>query len=91
VKEYVQDQCTKIMSGHVSIQDFCFAKEVRMGTYSDRGLLPPGAMISARKMQEDPRAEPQYGERVPYVVIAGALGSRLVDRCVSPETLLMNK
>ncbi|KAK9434378.1 hypothetical protein V1505DRAFT_359959 [Lipomyces doorenjongii] len=90
VKEYVQDQCTKIMSGHVSIQDFCFAKEVRMGTYSERGLLPPGAMISARKMQEDPRAEPQYGERVPYVVIAGALGSRLVDRCVSPETLLMN-
>ncbi|KAK9377526.1 uncharacterized protein V1513DRAFT_456365 [Lipomyces chichibuensis] len=90
VKEYVQDQCTKIMSGHVSIQDFCFAKEVRMGTYSERGLLPPGAMISARKMQEDPRAEPQYGERVPYVVIAGALGSRLVDRCVPPETLLMD-
>ncbi|KAK9324185.1 hypothetical protein V1517DRAFT_318484 [Lipomyces orientalis] len=90
VKEYVQDQWTKIMSGHVSIQDFCFAKEVRMGTYSEKGLLPPGAMISARKMQEDPRAEPQYGERVPYVVIAGALGSRLVDRCVSPETLLMN-
>ncbi|KAK9238290.1 hypothetical protein V1525DRAFT_358797 [Lipomyces kononenkoae] len=90
VKGYVQDQFTKIMTGHVSIQDFCFAKEVRMGTYSERGLLPPGAMISARKMLEDPRAEPQYGERVPYVVIAGALGSRLVDRCVSPETLLMN-
>ncbi|KAK9370899.1 hypothetical protein V1509DRAFT_656586 [Lipomyces kononenkoae] len=90
VKEYVQDQFTKIMTGNVSIQDFCFAKEVRMGTYSERGLLPPGAMISARKMQEDPRAEPQYGERVPYVVIAGALGSRLVDRCVSPETLLTN-
>ncbi|KAK9244467.1 hypothetical protein V1506DRAFT_318573 [Lipomyces tetrasporus] len=90
VKEYLQDQWTKIMSGHVSIQDFCFAKEVRMGTYSEKGLLPPGAMISARRMQEDPRAEPQYGERVPYVVIAGALGSRLVDRCVSPEALLMN-
>ena len=33
VKEYFQRQCTKIMSGKVSIQDFCFAKEVKMGTY----------------------------------------------------------
>lgn len=41
-------------------------------------------------MEEDHRAEPQYGERVPYVVIAGAPGSRLVDRTVTPETLLHN-
>jgi len=41
-------------------------------------------------MEEDHRAEPQYGERVPYVVIAGAPGSRLIDRTVTPETLLYN-
>lgn len=41
-------------------------------------------------MEEDHRAEPQYGERVPYVVIAGPPGSRLVDRTVTPETLLYN-
>jgi len=41
-------------------------------------------------MEEDHRAEPQYGERVPYVVIAGAPGSRLIDRTVAPETLLYN-
>jgi DNA polymerase zeta len=41
-------------------------------------------------MLADPRAEPQYGERVPYVVITGAPGARLIDRCVSPETLLQN-
>ncbi|KAK9464313.1 hypothetical protein V1512DRAFT_278509 [Lipomyces arxii] len=86
VKSYFQTECDKIMRGNVAIMDFCFAKEVRMGTYA--GLLPPGAMISARKMQVDPRAGPQYGERVPYVVIAGPVGARLVDRCVSPETLL---
>lgn len=90
VKRYFQKQCAKIMQGRVSIQDFCFAKEVRLGTYSERGLLPPGAMISTRKMVEDPRSEPQYGERVPYVVVTGAPGSRLVDRCVAPETLLHN-
>ena len=88
VKAYFQKQCTKIMKGKVSIQDFCFAKEVKLGTYSDKGPPPPGALISTRRMLEDPRAEPQYGERVLYVVIAGAPGARLVDRCVAPDILL---
>ncbi|PWY82204.1 DNA polymerase zeta catalytic subunit [Aspergillus heteromorphus CBS 117.55] len=90
VKSYFQSQCTKIMQGRVSIQDFCFAREVRLGTYSnsDRALPPAGALISARKMVNDPRSEPQYGERVPYVVVTGAPGARLIDRCVAPETLL---
>ncbi|KAJ6111935.1 hypothetical protein N7523_007996 [Penicillium sp. IBT 18751x] len=88
VKSYFHRQCSKIMQGRVSIQDFCFAREVRLGTYSDRGQLPAGAMISTKRMLEDPRQEPQYGERVPYVVITGAPGSRLIDRCVAPEELL---
>lgn len=90
VKSYFQRQCTKIMKGNVSIQDFCFAKEVKLGTYSEKALPPPGALISTKRMLEDPRAEPQYGERVPYVVITGAPGARLIDRCVAPEVLLQN-
>ncbi|TGJ81811.1 hypothetical protein E0Z10_g6938 [Xylaria hypoxylon] len=90
VKAYFQRQCTKIMRGGVSIQDFCFAREVKLGTYSDRGPPPPGALISTKKMLEDARAEPQYGERVPYVVTSGAPGARLIDRCVAPEELLGN-
>ncbi|KAJ8132445.1 hypothetical protein O1611_g1179 [Lasiodiplodia mahajangana] len=90
VKAYFQRQCTKIMRGGVSIQDFCFAREVKLGTYSERGPPPPGALISTKKMFEDARAEPQYGERVPYVVISGAPGARLIDRCVAPEELLSN-
>ena len=88
VKSYFQRECTKIMKGKVSIQDFCFAREVKLGTYSDRGPPPPGALISTRRMLEDPRAEPQYGERVPYVVITGTPGARLIDRCVAPDVLL---
>jgi DNA polymerase zeta len=88
VKSYFQRQCAKIMQGRVSIQDFCFAREVRLGTYSDRGQLPAGAMLSTKRMLEDPRSEPQTGERVPYVVVTGAPGSRLIDRCVAPQTLL---
>lgn len=90
VKDYFQRQCAKIMRGKVSIQDFCFAKEVKLGTYSDKGPPPPGALISTRRMLEDPRTEPQYGERVPYVVITGAPGARLIDRCVAPYVLLQN-
>jgi DNA polymerase zeta len=88
VKAYFQSQCAKIMRGSVSIQDFCFAREVRLGSYSAKGPPPPGALISTKKMQEDARAEPQYGERVSYVVISGSPGARLIDRCVAPEELL---
>ncbi|KAJ9155397.1 DNA polymerase [Pleurostoma richardsiae] len=90
IKAYFQKQCEKIMRGQVSIQDFCFAREVKLGTYSDKGPPPPGALISTRRMLEDARAEPQYGERVPYVVVTGAPGARLIDRCVAPEELLGN-
>ena len=90
VKKYFQRQCSKIMKGKISIQDFCFAKEVKLGTYSDKGPPPPGALISTRRMLQDPRAEPQYGERVPYVIISGGPGARLIDRCVAPDILLHN-
>ncbi|KAH7358579.1 DNA polymerase family B [Plectosphaerella cucumerina] len=88
IKSYFQSQCEKIMRGAVSVQDFCFAREVRLGSYSDKGPPPPGALISTKRMLEDARAEPQYGERVPYVVVTGAPGARLIDRCVAPEDLL---
>jgi len=91
IKRYFQQQCTKIMLGTVSIQDFCFAREVKLGTYADKGPPPPGALISTRRMLEDPRTEPQYGERVPYVVVTGAPGARLIDRCLAPEQLLKDE
>lgn len=90
VKDYFLGQCSKIMEGRISIQDFLFAKEVKLGTYSDQGPPPPGALIATKRMLADPRAEPQYGERVPYVVISGAPNARLIDRCVSPDTMLLN-
>ncbi|PFH57495.1 hypothetical protein XA68_14992 [Ophiocordyceps unilateralis] len=88
VKRYFQSQCDKLMRGAVSVQDFCFAREVRLGSYVDSAVPPPGAMVGARRMRADVRAEPQYRERVPYVVVAGPPGSRLADRCVAPEDLL---
>ncbi|XP_072974935.1 DNA polymerase zeta catalytic subunit isoform X1 [Typha angustifolia] len=89
VKSYVLRQWTRILSGKVSLQDFIFAKEVRLGTYSLRSSsLPPAAIVATKAMMVDPRAEPHYGERIPYVVIHGEPGARLIDMVVDPYDLL---
>ncbi|GMF15127.1 unnamed protein product [[Candida] boidinii] len=67
VRDYVENQFIKIMKGKVSIQDFCFGKEVRLGTYKSAQSAPPGAQISMAKMKLDRRSEPQYRERVAYL------------------------
>ncbi|OMO68819.1 hypothetical protein CCACVL1_19807 [Corchorus capsularis] len=89
VKEYLHRQWTRILAGRVSLQDFIFAKEVRLGTYSAKlGSLPPAAIVATKAMRADARAEPRYAERVPYVVIHGEPGARLVDMVVDPLELL---
>jgi DNA polymerase zeta len=75
VKAYAERQWRKILAGRVSIQDFVFAKEVRLGTYNPRAaVVPPAAIVAAKAAAEDPRAEPAYNERVPYVVVYGEPG-----------------
>jgi len=91
VKDYCTRSWAKIIDNKASVQDFIFAKEVRMGSYSERGPPPPGVMVAARKMLEDPNYEPQYSERVPYVIAKGPPGSRLVDRAMDPLTLINNR
>ncbi|XP_027107695.1 DNA polymerase zeta catalytic subunit isoform X2 [Coffea arabica] len=89
VNAYLLRQWTRIISGRVSLQDFVFAKEVRLGTYSSRASsLPPSAIVATKAMRADPRAEPRYAERVPYVVVHGEPGARLVDLVVDPMELL---
>ncbi|KAG1783945.1 hypothetical protein EV702DRAFT_958561 [Suillus placidus] len=91
VKDYCYQSWTKILQNQASIQDFVFAKEVKMGTYSEKAPPPPGVAVAARRMTEDENDEVQYGDRIPYVIIRGDPQTRLVDRAVSPEELLQNK
>ncbi|KAG6813782.1 hypothetical protein H0H92_007194 [Tricholoma furcatifolium] len=88
IKEYCCQSWTKLLENRASVQDFIFAKEIRMGTYSEAGPPPPGVVVAARRVIEDPMSEPQYGERVPYVIARGPPGSRLVDRAMDPLEML---
>lgn len=85
VKKYTMEQFYKILINKVSIKDFCFAKEVRYGTYKNEAYLPPGAIVADRNVSKDPRSEPQYRERVPYLIYQDSTKIRVKDRCISPE------
>ncbi|XP_031485155.1 DNA polymerase zeta catalytic subunit isoform X3 [Nymphaea colorata] len=89
VKAYLQRQWTRILCGKVSLQDFVLSKEVRLGTYSSRtSSLPPAAIVAMKAMRADPRAEPRYGDRIPYIVVHGEPGARLIDLVVDPLDVL---
>ncbi|KAJ7547009.1 hypothetical protein O6H91_08G065000 [Diphasiastrum complanatum] len=91
VRQYLERQLQKILQGRISLKDFIFAKEVRLGTYSTKAsVLPPAAIVASKAMAVDPRAEPRFGERVQYVVVHGEPGARLVDMVVDPHILLDN-
>ena len=91
VKSYIQSQFSKIYSGHVSIQDFCFAKEVKLGTYKSEKSAPPGAIVAIRQKEKDHRAEPQFKERIPYVVVRSKSGELLRNRSLSPSEYLKDE
>ena len=71
VKTFLQRQLAKLMAGRLPIRDLMFAKETRLGTYSSAAgvVRPPAAIVAEQMMARDPRAEPKFGERVPYVVV----------------------
>ncbi|KAJ2234000.1 DNA polymerase zeta [Coemansia sp. RSA 485] len=87
VKSFVIAEISKVVRGDQPLQEFIIAKEVRMGTYSGRNL-PAHAKVAADNMLNNTCAEPQYGERVPYVVVSKSRHSRLTDQVVRPQILL---
>lgn len=88
LKEYLYNQWTKILSNRVPLKEFIIARDVKLGTYVE---LSHGAQVALSKMETDPRAAPQYGERVPYVVVHRGPNARLKDKVVPPEALLTDR
>ena len=82
IKSFCIEQWEKMLRNEISPQDFIFAFEVTLGMYrSVRSLSvsadrrsenatnhPPGAVLSSKRLEFDKRDEPQYGERVPWLV-----------------------
>ena len=90
IKAFVQNEFSKIMCGKVLVQDFCFAKEVKLGYYKSEKTMPPGAVLAKKLMEQDNQNEPQYKERVPFVVVKGKKNDLLRDRCIPPLQYLQN-
>lgn len=85
VRRYLVGLFDDVECERVPLSRFVFSKEVRLGTYRQ---APPGACLSLRRAQKDPRDRVLYAERVPYVVAAGGPHARLRDLVVSPAELL---
>ncbi|XP_034939803.1 uncharacterized protein DNApol-zeta isoform X2 [Chelonus insularis] len=88
VKKYVTRQLDKVLNGKVSIQDLTFAKEFRgLKGYKDKACVP-ALELTRRLMKKDPRACPRRGERVRYIVVAGAPNQALIHCVRSPWELI---
>lgn len=91
VKIYVQRQLQKILNGKIStIQDFVFAREYRGRERYSENACVPALVITKKLLASDPRAEPRKGERVPYVIIAGAPADPVFKLVRQPIDLIEN-
>uniref|UniRef100_A0A8D9BNJ6 DNA polymerase n=1 Tax=Cacopsylla melanoneura TaxID=428564 RepID=A0A8D9BNJ6_9HEMI len=90
VKQYVEKQFSKIISGRISVQDMTFAKEYRGQAGYKPGACVPALSLARTWLQADARSEPRVGERVPYVIVSGAPGLPLIKLVKSPHELLQD-
>lgn len=92
VRNYVQHQFIKIMSGKLSnIQDFIFARQYKPRDLDKtESVFVPAWQITKRLLATDPRAEPRLNERVPFVIIYGEPRTPLVNLAKTPIEVLEN-
>ncbi|KAL6485419.1 hypothetical protein MHYP_G00048110 [Metynnis hypsauchen] len=90
VKQYVQQQCVKVLEAKASLQDLTFAKEYRGSTSYRPGACIPALELTRRMMSYDRRLEPRVGERVPYVIVYGTPGVPLIQLVRRPLEVLQD-
>ncbi|CAL9691750.1 unnamed protein product [Knipowitschia caucasica] len=90
VKQFVQQQCVKVLEGRASVQDLTFAKEYRGAGAYRPGACVPALELTRRMMTYDRRREPRVGERVPYVIVYGVPGLPLIQLVRRPLEVLQD-
>ncbi|XP_007426650.1 DNA polymerase zeta catalytic subunit isoform X1 [Python bivittatus] len=90
IKQYVQNQCMKLLEGKASMQDFIFAKEYRGSSAYRPGACVPALEITRKMLTYDRRSEPRVGERVPYVIVYGMPGLPLIQLVRRPIEVLQD-
>ena len=68
VRLYVQGECEKILTDRWNLLDFIFAKEYRGKSNYHPSAPVPALRIAMQRARTNPLAEPNQGERVPYVI-----------------------
>jgi DNA polymerase zeta len=68
VRLYVQSECRKILNNHLNLLDFIFAKEYRGKSKYHPAAPVPALRIAMQRAKTNPLAEPNQGERVPYLI-----------------------
>nr|XP_031826946.1 DNA polymerase zeta catalytic subunit isoform X1 [Nomia melanderi] len=91
LKLYVTRQFDKILRRKISIQELTFAKEFRgLQGYKPNACVP-ALELTRRLMRKDPRAIPRTGERVRYVIVAGAPNQPLIQCVRTPMEVILDE
>jgi len=91
IKSMCFDCWGHVLGGSTSLKDYIFAKEVKLGSYSDKLNPPPGAAVALRLADQEMGEEAHFGERVPFVITRGARGDLLSNRARSPKEFLADR
>ncbi|CAL7952234.1 unnamed protein product [Xylocopa violacea] len=91
VKLYVTRQFDKILRRKISVQDLIFAKEFRGLRGYKTNACVPALELTRRLIRKDPRAIPRTGERVRYVVVAGAPNQPLIHCIRTPMEVILDE
>lgn len=92
VKSYVQRQFIRIMSGKLSnTRDFVFSRQYKPRDIDkEESVFVPAWQIARRLMTKDPRAEPTFKQRIPFIITYGQTGTPLVHLARTPIELLQD-
>ena len=68
VRRYIQNECLKILNNRLNLLDFIFAKEYRGKNKYHPSAPVPALRIALKRARTNPLAEPNQGERIPYLI-----------------------